>query len=285
MPSATPSLPTLLIAGLGDLGARVAAGRLAAGGDVVGLRRREHREAAPRLHTERVDLATGEGIARVPRHVDAVLFCVAPDTRDEAAYRALYVDGLRRLLDRVEAPRWLFVSSTAVYAQDAGEWVDEDSPAEAASFNGRVLRDAEDEMLQHAGGYVLRLSGLYGPGREALLQRAREGRAGARRWSNRIHVEDAASASARLLDLPAAAFPLRDAGAGTRVLLGNDDAPALECDVQAWVRAREGLPALAATDGAESGRRVRNARLRALGWVPAYTDFRAGYAALTRAGV
>jgi nucleoside-diphosphate-sugar epimerase len=163
--------------------------------------------------------------------------------------------------------------------------VDEDSPAEAASFNGRVLRDAEDERLQLAGGYVLRLSGLDGPGREALLQRAREGRAGARRWSNRIHVEDAASASARLLDLPAAAFPLRDAGAGTRVLLGNDDAPALECDVQAWVRAREGLPALAATDGAESGRRVRNARLRALGWVPAYTDFRAGYAALTRAGV
>lgn len=276
---------TLLVAGLGDLGARVAAARIAAGGDVVGLRRREHRQPAPRLHTERVDLSTGEGIARVPRRVDAVLFCVAPEVRDEAAYRALYLDGLRRLLDRVEAPRWLFVSSTAVYAQDAGEWVDEDSATEADAFNGRVLREAERELLGHAGGYVLRLSGLYGPGREALLQRAREGRAGARRWSNRIHIEDAATAATLLLALPDAAFPLRDAGTATRILLGNDDAPALECDVQAWLREREGLLPAAAGDGPESGRRVCNARLRALGWTPAFPDFRAGYAMLTRPGV
>ena len=88
-----------------------------------------------------------------------------------------------------------------------------------------------------------------------------------------------------MLALPDAAFPLRDAGAATRVLLGNDDVPALECDVQAWVRAREGLPTAASADGPETGRRVRNARLRALGWTPAFPDFRAGYATLTRPGV
>jgi hypothetical protein len=50
--------------------------------------------------------------------------------------------------------------------------------------------------------------------------------------------------------------------------------------VQAWLRAREGLPAIAAEAGPDSGRRLRNARLRGLGWAPAFPDFRAGHARL-----
>src|SRR6185369_11478108 len=117
--------------------------------------------------------------------------CAAPEQRDEAAYRGLYLDGLRRLLDRVQTPRIIFVSSTAVFAQDAGEWVDEDSPATADAFNGRVLRAAEGELSAHHQGIVLRLSGIYGPGREAMLRRARTADAGRRHWTNRIHVDDA----------------------------------------------------------------------------------------------
>lgn len=273
------TLPTLLIAGYGELGARVAVGRLARGGEVIGLRRRELRDAHPGLHGVRVDLASGEGMARVPRRADAVLYCVAPDLREEAAYRALYVDGLRRLLDRVDAPRWLFVSSTAVYGQDAGEWIDEDSPADPPRFNGRVLLEAEGHALQHAGGDVLRLSGLYGPGRETLLQRARDGLANAPRWGNRIHVDDAASAAALLLER-ASGSAAPSTVAATRIVLGSDDAPARDCDVQAWLRAREGLPPVAAGEGPDSGRRVRNARLRGLGWAPSHVDFRSGYGGL-----
>ncbi len=64
------------------------------------------------------------------------------------------------------------------------------------------------------------------------------------------------------------------------VYLGNDDLPSLECEVQAWVRAREGLPAVAAASEPESGRRVSNARLRASGWIPEHPDFRSGYGQL-----
>lgn len=265
------SPPSVLVAGFGDVGARLAALRVARGDAVLGLRRRDM-PARDGVRAIRADLTTGEGLSRLPRQVEAIVFCAAPDQRDEAAYRHLYLDGLRRLLDAVEAPRCIFVSSTAVYAQDAGEWVDEATLAEPPNFNGQVLLAAEHVLAPLAGGCVLRLSGLYGPGREALLRRARSGEPAASRWTNRIHVDDAASALSHLLDLS-------DPGL---LYLGNDDRPTLEAEVIAWLREQEGLPAVVELGGAESGRRVSNGHLSASGWAPALPDYRAGYAGLLR---
>ena len=128
----------LVIAGAGDVGGRLALRRAGIGDDVIALRRRDV-AMAPGIRMLCADLASGDGLARLPRHVDALVFCAAPDQRDEAAYRALHLDGLRRLMDACGAPRLVFVSSTAVYGQDVGEWVDETSPAEPPAFNGRVL--------------------------------------------------------------------------------------------------------------------------------------------------
>jgi len=265
----------VLVAGAGDVGGRLASLRLGLGDDVIGLRRRDA-EALPGLRRLRADLATGEGLARLPRQVQALVFCAAPDRRDEPAYRALYLDGLRRLLDACDADRVVFVSSTAVFGQDAGEWVDEQSVAEPEAFNGRVLLEAEQALALHPDGIALRLSGLYGPGRDWMLRRARSGEPGSPRWTNRIHVEDAASALSHLLDLPAP----------RHLYLGNDDLPVPEHEVLGWVRAREGLAAVAPADGVITGRRVRNARLRSSGWTPRHPDFRAGYdGMLAAAGV
>lgn len=265
----------VLVAGAGDVGSRLARLRVAAGDEVVALRRRDVPMEAG-IHALRADVATGEGLSALPRRPQALVFCAAPDAREEAAYRRLFVDGLRRLLDVVEADRVLFVSSTAVYAEDEGEWVDEDTLARPPAFNGRVLLEAEAELAVHRGGIALRFSGLYGPGRDWMLRRARGGETTRRHWTNRIHVDDAAAAMSHLLDLPSP----------DRLYLGNDDLPARECDVMAWVRKQEGLPPLPAAQGAETGRRIRNARLRASGWSPRHPDFRSGYAAmLARPGV
>ena len=259
----------VIVAGAGDVGSRLAALRIACGDDVIALRRRDVAASAG-VRTHRANLATGEGLSTLPRQAVSIVFCAAPDQRDEAAYRGLYHDGLRRLLDACEAPRIVFVSSTAVYGQDAGEWVDEGTPAEPAAFNGRVLLDAERVLAPRPGGTALRLSGIYGPGREYLLRKARDGEPGEPRWTNRIHVQDAAAAISHLLDL-ANPQPL---------YLGNDDLPALETDVLAWVRDAERLPPVAASSGPVRGRRVRNARLRASGWRPEHEDYRSGYAGL-----
>ena len=276
-PAVQPVSPStcLVIAGAGDLGSRLALLRVDREADVVAVRRRDVAHH-PGVRPVRADLASGEGLSRLPKRPDAVVFCAAPDQRDEVAYRKLYVDGLRRLLDAIDTPRLVFVSSTAVYGQDAGEWVTESSATQPTRFNGQVLLEAERELAAHPGGIVLRLSGLYGPGREAMLRRAREGIATRAHFTNRIHIDDAAAALSHLLDLPSP----------NALYLGNDDLPVLEHELQAWVRAEEGLPAVDADASPISGRRIANTRLRASGWQPVFADYRSGYSAqLVRPGL
>ena len=72
--------------------------RAAMGDEAIAMRRRE-RAAEPGLRNIQADLCSGSGFDRLPKRPDAVVFCAAPDQRDEATYRGLYLDGLRRLLD------------------------------------------------------------------------------------------------------------------------------------------------------------------------------------------
>lgn len=260
----------LTIIGAGDLGQRVAALRCTRGESVLAVRRQPpHESGSEGLHWQALDLLTGAGLDQLPRALPAMLIAVAPDRRDEAAYCALYVDGLARLFARVtRIDRLLFVSSTAVYGEDAGEWVDESTPAEADTFNGRILLAAEAQARAAApASCMLRLSGLYGPGRDALRRRALEGRPGEARWSNRIHIEDAVSAIDLLLDLPR--WP--------PLLLVSDDAPVLQHELLDALRAQAGLPPLPATTAPPRGRRISNRQLRALGWAPRYPSWREGY--------
>ncbi len=266
----------VVVAGAGDVGGRLAARLAAEGTEVLALRRRPRETSPDGVRGLQVDLVSGEGLSALPRQAAALVFCAAPDQRDETAYHALYVDGLARLLATCDAARVLFVSSTAVYGEHRGEWVDENTAAQPVAFNGRVLRQAERLLEGRAGASCLRLSGLYGPGRTSLIRRALTGDPGSRRWGNRIHVEDAAAALAHLLALDAPA-PL---------YLGSDDHPALDTDVLAWLRETAGqLPVAAPTHGPTQGRRVRNAALRATGWALAYPDYQAGYRPLLGPGV
>lgn len=263
---------TIIVAGAGDVGGRLAQARAMDGDEVVALRRRSV-DDEPGLRWISADLLTGNGLQRLPRQPDAVVFCASPDQRTETAYRALFIEAQQRLADALGGPpaRWLFVSSTAVHGEDRGAWVDEASAAEPQAFNGRVLIEAERRLgASVPGTVVLRPSGIYGPGRDYLLRRARREEPARPRWTNRVHVEDVASALSHLLDL-ADPEPL---------YLCNDDLPAREDEVLSWLRGRMGLGALATVEEPESGRRVSNARLRGSGWAPRWPDYRSGYGAL-----
>lgn len=265
----------VVIAGAGDVGGRLARRLAGAGTEVLALRRSAV-APPPGIRPVVADLATGTGLDALPREAGALVFCAAPDQRDEAAYRALYLDGLSRLLDASRARRVLFTSSTAVHGEHRGEWVDEHTPPSPVAFNGRVLLQAEKRLAGVAGASVLRFSGLYGPGREMMIRKAITGEPGTRRWGNRIHVEDAAAALAHVLGLAAPAA----------LYLASDDLPALDTEVLAWLREQAGQRPVAITDdGPERGKRIRNARLRASGWAPRYPDFRAGYGPLLGTGV
>jgi len=254
-----------IIAGAGDVGSPVAIALNNAAHEVTTISR-SVREVPKGIHSMAADLTTGEGLTKLPQASDNLVFCVAPDERTEAAYRRLYVDGLQRLLAQCRFKRLVFVSSTAVYAQDAGEWIDEQSPALAESFNGKVLREAEALCEQHEQGIALRFTGIYGPGRNWMLRRAQTGEIGRAHWTNRIHVEDGVAAIVHLLGLP---HP-------EKIYCVNDDKPSLESEVLAWLQGRETSVA-SQSDIQTSGRRVSNQLLRSTGWQPKYRSYRDGY--------
>lgn len=254
-----------IIAGAGDVGSRLAFALNNAAHDVTTISR-SVREVPKGIHSLAADLTTGEGLTKLPQASDNLVFCVAPDERTEAAYRHLYVDGLQRLLAQCRFRRVVFVSSTTVYAQDAGEWIDEQSPALAESFNGKVLSEAEALCEQHEQGIALRFTGIYGPGRNWMLRRAQAGEAGRAHWTNRIHVEDGVAAILHMLGLPDP----------EKIYCVNDDKPTLESEVLAWLRKPESTIAVQG-DIPASGRRVSNQLLRSTGWQPKFPSYKDGY--------
>jgi nucleoside-diphosphate-sugar epimerase len=231
------------------------------------------------------DVTRAEGLrGALPEALDAVVYAVGPDCRDEAAYRAAYVDGLRNVVKALDGPgrrpgRFLHVSSVGVYGQDAGQWVDEGTPPGSAGFTGRLLLEGE-VLLRGAApsGVVVRLGGIYGPGRARLLDRVRRGEGpgpGDERWLNQVHRDDCAGLLHHLIEHPAPA-PL---------YLGVDDEPARLTTVLAWLFDRLGAPRPGdwpepPSDGSGRGKRCSNARLRASGYRLRHPTFREGYASL-----
>jgi nucleoside-diphosphate-sugar epimerase len=276
---------SLLIAGCGDVGSRLAQRMLLAGWTVHGLRRQVAALPAGVLPVAG-DLEQATCPTDWPQGpLDYLVYCVAASRQDEAGYRAAYVEGLRHVLgwlaERGQKPRrLLFVSSSGVYGQRDGEWIDETSAAEAESFSGRVMLEAERIALESGiPATRVRLTGIYGPGREWLLKQVRMGYRVVSEpplYANRIHVDDCAGLLAHLLKAEAGGVALQDC------YIGVDDAPAPLHEVVGWLRERMGVTEWAeeSTVRRSGSKRCSNARARALGWAPGYPSYREGYAAI-----
>lgn len=274
----------VLIAGCGYVGTALATG-LAAQRHTVWALRRSHANWPRRVDGIAGDLTDPTALRDLPPKLDYVFYTAAASQRSDQGYREAYVVGLANLLtalERQQPPprRILFTSSTAVYAQSSGEWVDERSPTEPAEFAG--LRMLEAERLLRGCPFdhvVLRLGGIYGPGRTRLIDQVRRGEAalspGPPRYTNRIHRDDAAAALVHLMRLPQT----------DRVYLGVDHDPADVSEVYRWLADALSLsppPIAAAPAGrpAAANKRCRNARLLATGFGFRYPTFREGYSAL-----
>lgn len=279
------SAPSVLIAGCGDVGSRLATRLLGSGWEVHGLRRNVARLPDGVIGVAG-DLFDKECPATWPiGAVDYLVYCAAATDHDEAGYRAAYIQGLQHVLewlnDYGQAPkRLVFVSSSSVYGQQEGEWVDETSSAVASGYSGQVMLEAEQLALKSGiPASVVRLTGIYGPGREWLLTQVRRGYRVVTEpplYANRIHVDDAAGLIAYLLEADERGVALDD------VYIGVDDAPAPLADVVGWLREYLGVTEWAddASVRRTGSKRCSNARAKALGWTPTYPSFREGYAAI-----
>lgn len=272
----------VLIGGCGYLGEAIGNLCVARGWHVEGWTRsatRAQKFAATKAFPVRpIDIADAAQVAGSAGEFDAVIHCASTRGGDAELYRQVYFDGLRNLLNRFGGATVLFVSSTSVYAQAAGEFVTEESAAEPTHATGEILREAEQLALAH-NGIVARLAGIYGPGRSFLLQSFLEGKAiidpETDRFINQIHRDDAASAIVLLLD--------RQSSRG-EIFNVVDDEAILRSACYRWLAEKLDRPLRAAAGSAmnrkrgSSNKRVSNAKLRAREWVPQYPTFADGMA-------
>lgn len=268
-----------VIAGCGDLGTEIGLRLAEQGHEVLGLRRRAELVPDPLIGLP-VDLSTEA--PELPADVELLVVTTAADERSPEAYEAAYVTGLRHLFDGVRAAgalprRALLISSTAVCGDADGDEVTEDTPPEPATPTAALLLEAEElfhEQFPH--GTVLRLAGIYGPGRTRLIDRVRAGdSASGASWTNRIHRDDAAAAAVHLLTMDAQPLTL---------YLGTDDEPTRELEVLEFLAHELGVPLPEDVPEADSRRRgskrLSNARLRESGFELRYPTYREGYRAV-----
>ena len=186
-----------LILGCGYLGSRVARSWLEEGRQVHAVSRNPSRlpaGVAPIL----CDVLRPETLRALPA-VDTVLYAIGFDRHSGATMRSVYVDGLANVLAHLPTPgRFLYVSSSSVYGQTDGGWVDESARTEPQEESGRIVLAAESVLRQTlAAAIVLRFAGIYGPDRLLRRQTIEKGEpivGDADKWLNLIHVDDGARA-------------------------------------------------------------------------------------------
>lgn len=279
-------MSTVLLAGCGAIGSALGLRLQQAGHQVIGLRRSAVAMPFPLLQA---DFSAPLDPALFSTPIDYVVHTATPGERSDAGYAAAYPGSVRNLLAALKGhplKRFFFVSSTAVYAQDDGSWVDEASPTQPVEFNGVRMLEAE-QLLWNSGVLAtsVRFGGIYGAGRSWLINRVKAGcnvQSLPPKYTNRIHQDDCVGVLQFLLEQSEAGATLADC------YLGVDDDPASEETVCGWLANYLQAPAPVlntAPADAPQNKRCRNDRLRALGYRFRYADFRAGYAAQLAADV
>jgi nucleoside-diphosphate-sugar epimerase len=288
----------LVIFGCGYVGSAVARAAVAAGAHVVALTRNPEKAVTLRaLGLAKVvvaELSSSEWHGQIEGGADFVVNCVSSGGGPDG-YRQSYVNGMASILawaTQGSEPigTMLYTSSTAVYPQGGGAVVEETAPAEGATPNGKVIRESEillEKVSEVAcqRWFILRLAGIYGPGRHHLLNQLREGvtelgGSGAHRL-NLIHRDDIVSAVFACL----AALET----VGSQIFNLADTAPAKREEVVRWLagQLQRPMPVFDGVPGTRRGgepmpdRVIASDKIQSvLGWRPQYADYKAGFGAI-----
>jgi nucleoside-diphosphate-sugar epimerase len=301
----------VLIVGCGYVGLPLGAELVRQGHEVFGLRRSaaaENELKAAGIHPLAGDVTKPKTLAKLPRKFDWVVNCVAAGG-NVGNYRQIYLEGNRNLVSWLaDSPlkKFVYTSSTSVYGQNDGSVVIEKSPVEPLADTARILVEAEGMLLADGGSrlrgdeaataaqargrsprqyfpaVILRVAGIYGPGRghwfkQFLKNKARIEGDGSR-FLNMIHRDDVAGCIIATLKN----------GRPGEIYNAVDDEPVSQIDFFKWLATTLGKP-LPPSVSEEAGivrkrgatnKRVSNRKLKMeLGYQFKHPNFRDGYSA------
>jgi nucleoside-diphosphate-sugar epimerase len=271
----------VLVIGCGYVGSQLLRELARTGWQATGVTLSEGSAAALRKEGFEVfaaDLRTSDFQLLAKKNPAIIIHCASSGRAGPAAYREIFLETTKRLIEVTSGKHLIFTSSTSVYPQTDGSVVTETDLAEPDRETGKILSETEEIVLAHQGT-VLRLGGIYGPGRCVPLQKLLAGEAAiegsGERVMNSIHRTDAVSAVYL---------------AASQNLIGTfnvvDDTPVTQLEWYQWVCAqlKRPLPPFVPRNlnrkRGWTSKRVSNVKLRSLGWIPRYPSFREGVAEL-----
>ena len=264
-----------LIIGCGDLGNTIATKLISQQHKVYGLRRNID-QLSKGVQPIACDFYELDTLPPLPE-VDYVIFSAAAKSRDLEHYRQIYVDAPTAILKALPTPpiRSFVVSSTGIYAQNSGEWIDEQSATKPNTPHSAQLLEGESLFKKGSDCTVIRSSGIYGPGRIHLLKRILDGVIALEtptHFSNRIHSDDLADFVVHLIEKAIDQHPLLE------LYLASDGNPAPIHDITKWLAEQLGVTVTRQEPIQRGGnKRIDNKAMRESGFVCRYADFKAGF--------
>ena len=268
---------SVLVIGCGFIGAQLLRVLQRSGWNATGITLSESSADVLRsegLQVVAADLRSSDLGVLTENNPSIVIHCASSGRGGPSAYREVFLETTRRLIEEASFEHLIFTSSTSVYAQTDGSIVTETEPAKPERETGKILRETEELVLGHHGT-VLRLAGIYGPGRCDPLEKLLSGEAvmegDGERIINSIHRDDAVSA-----------YCLAAGHLSQGIFNVADNAAVTQLEWFQWACVRLGrplppfVPRALNRKRAWTSKRVSNAKLRSMGWSPEYPSFREG---------
>ena len=274
----------VLILGCGDIGTRVGLTLVDSGWRVAAARRQP--ECLPECFEPfEIDLTDPKRFeVFTALQPDYVVVTPTPQTYDSEGYRAGFLGVASTLAGQpwlTRCRRVIWISSTRVYRESDGNWIDEYSPLNVDEPQASAMIDAEAAIRRAATATIIRPAGVYGDPEGMLMRRVLSGVGGATdgQYGNRIHREDLARLIAHCL--------LRDASGHavppTLIAADYDTTPTHE--IESWLALQLGVSLERAETSQRQAvnRRCQSALLRQIGFSLIYPTWREGYNAALEA--
>lgn len=246
-------------------------------------------ESSESLEYRQIDVSDAASVERLllsdTRPWDVIVITLTPASYDDEGYRLGYVQPIQNILASYADTPWqglvVFVSSTGVYGQNDGSEVTEQSETAPSRFSGKRLLEAEALLrASELNSVSVRFSGIYGPGRERLLNMAADRKwqtSDQQQWTNRIHVDDCAGVIAHLIEhyLHRKGLP--------NIVLASDCEPVSSWHIKQWLAREQGVintVDVSTHCGHMVNKVCNNQQLRDSGYEFKYPTYREGYKAV-----